>query len=141
VLLDTSILVRLLQPQDPLSILAAQAIDQWKSQYAIHIVPQNLYELWVVATRPPNVNGLGLSPEAALRELTKFKGSFYFLPDTPAVYTEWETLVHKHNIAGKPAHDARLVAAIRAHGLTAFLTFDPNVFARFPGIQVIVPQP
>jgi predicted nucleic acid-binding protein len=46
-----------------------------------------------------------------------------------------------HNIAGKPAHDARLVAAMRAHGLTAILTFDPNVFARFPGIQVIVPQP
>jgi hypothetical protein len=30
---------------------------------------------------------------------------------------------------------------MRAHGLTAILTFDPNVFARFPGIQVIVPQP
>jgi predicted nucleic acid-binding protein len=66
---------------------------------------------------------------------------FRFLPDNPDGHDAWETLVHTHNIIGKPAHDARLVAAMQARGLTAILTFDPAVFRRFSNVQVIVPQP
>lgn len=35
------------------------------------------------------------------------------------------------------SHDARLVAAMQLHGLTAVLTFDRTGFARFPGIEAI----
>jgi predicted nucleic acid-binding protein len=41
---------------------------------------------------------------------------------------------------GKSAHDARLVASMRAHGLTAILTFDRTGFSRYPGIEVIHPE-
>jgi hypothetical protein len=35
-------------------------------------------------------------------------------------------------VSGKPAHDARLVAAAMAHGLRDILAFDTSGFARFP---------
>lgn len=138
---DTSVLIRTLQPQHALYPVAMNTIHRLLAQQPIHIVPQNLYELWVVATRPTNVNGLGMSHSAAHQEILNLRQMFRFLSDTPAVYDEWQTLVHQHNIVGKSAHDARLVAAMKAHGLTAVLTFDPAVFARFSGMQVLVPQP
>jgi hypothetical protein len=40
---------------------------------------------------------------------------------------------------GKNAHDARLVAAMRVHGLTHLLTFNAQDFRRYPGINVVTP--
>jgi len=65
---------------------------------------------------------------------------FLFLPETPAIYPAWEALVIQHQVMGKAAHDARLVAAMRVHGLTAILTFDRGGFSRYPGIEVIHPE-
>ena len=106
----------------------------------LHIVPQNLIELWVVATRPLEQNGLGMTPASATAELKRLKRMFLLLPDTSAIYPAWEALVIKHQVSGKPAHDARLVAAMQVHGLTAILTFDKSGFSRYPGIQVIHPE-
>jgi predicted nucleic acid-binding protein len=61
------------------------------------------------------------------------------LPETPALYQAWENLVTQHQVSGKPAHDARLVAAMQVHGLTAILTFDKAGFSRYPGIEVLHP--
>jgi len=47
---------------------------------------------------------------------------FVLLPETSAIYPAWEALVARHAVSGKPAHDARLVAAMQVHGLTAILT-------------------
>jgi len=72
-------------------------------------------------------------------ELGRVKGLFFFLPETPAIYPVWEALVLDNAVAGKLSHDARLVAAMKVHGLTAVLTFDKTGFSRFPGIEVIHP--
>jgi len=64
---------------------------------------------------------------------------FLFLSETPAIYPAWEALVIHHKVMGKPAHDARLVAAMQAHGITAILTFDRTGFTRYPGIEVVHP--
>lgn len=45
----------------------------------------------------------------------------------------------QHQVSGKPTHDARLVAAMQVHGVTAILTFDRAGFSRYPGIQVVHP--
>jgi predicted nucleic acid-binding protein len=63
---------------------------------------------------------------------------FLLLPETPALYSAWERLVVSHGIAGKAAHDARLVAAMQVHRLSAILTFDQG-FLRYPGIEVVQP--
>ncbi len=75
----------------------------------------------------------------AAEELERIKGMFLFLPETPAIYPAWEALVTQHAVSGKPSHDARLVAAMQVHGLTAILTFDRTGFSRFPGIKVVQP--
>jgi predicted nucleic acid-binding protein len=105
----------------------------------LHIVPQNLVELWVVATCPADRNGLGMTPASAAEELARLKGIFLLLPETAAIYPVWEGLVTQHRVSGKPAHDAGLVAAMQVHGLNAILTFDRRGFGRFPGIQVVDP--
>ena len=88
-------------------------------------------------TRPVERNGLGLAPSAAGSELARIQTTFYRLPETPAIYPAWERLVTQHQVYGKPAHDARLVAAMLVHGFTAILTFDKSVFSRYPGITVV----
>jgi predicted nucleic acid-binding protein len=64
---------------------------------------------------------------------------FALLPDTPATYPVWESLVIRYQVSGKPAHDARLVAAMQVHGLTSVVTFDRTGFSRYAGIEVVHP--
>lgn len=139
-LVDTSVLLRTLQLQHPQLPTVRNAIKFLTARGRdLHIVPQNLVELWVVATRPTEYNGLGMTPAAAAIELARLKSIFLLLPETPAIYPVWESLVTQHHVSGKPAHDARLVAAMRVHGLTSVLTFDRSGFARFPGVEVVSP--
>ena len=139
-LIDTSTLLRTLQPSHPQRETVRVAIKALTARgRELHIVPQNLFELWVVATRPVAQNGLGLSITEATSELMRLKSMFPLLPDTPAIYPVWENLVIQHQVSGKPAHDARLVAAMLVHGLTTILTFDKTGFSRYDGIEVVQP--
>jgi predicted nucleic acid-binding protein len=132
--------LRTLQIRHPDHEFATRALELLAERGTdLHIVPQNLFELWVVATRPAEQNGLGVLPAEAARELARLKSMFILLPDIPAIYPIWESLVIQHRVAGKPAHDARLVAAMHAHGLNAILTFDQSGFSRYPGIEVVHP--
>lgn len=139
-LIDTSTLLRTLQVRHPQYETIARALERLPEQGRyLPIVPQNLVELWVVATRPVEQNGLGLTPAEAAAELRRIKGMFVLVPETSAIYPAWEALVTQHAVSGKPSHDARLVAAIQVHGLTAILTFDKTGFSRFPSIEVVHP--
>ena len=69
----------------------------------------------------------------------RLKSMFALLPDTPTIYAVWESLVIQYEVVGKPAHDARLVAAMQVHGLTSILTFDKSGFSRYAGIEVVHP--
>lgn len=139
-LIDTSTLLRTLQVRHPQYETVARAIETLPTRgHDLHIVPQNLYELWVVATRPLAQNGLGLSVQEAMSELMRLKSMFPLLSDTPAIYPVWENLVIRYQVSGKPAHDARLVAAMQVHGLTSILTFDRTGFSRYAGVEVVHP--
>ncbi|HEV3255492.1 MAG TPA: type II toxin-antitoxin system VapC family toxin [Gemmataceae bacterium] len=140
ILLDTNILARHAQPSHPqhtVAVTSTDALDNRGEQLCV--VPQVLYEFWVVATRPASANGLGLSVAEAARELARLKGLFTFLPDSAGLYLDWERLVTLHQVTGKNAHDARLVAAMSVHGLTHLLTFNTADFARFPGVTALDP--
>jgi predicted nucleic acid-binding protein len=106
----------------------------------LYVVAQNLIEFWAVATRPIIVNGLGLTVAQAEQELAKLKALFTILPDTADILPEWEQLVVKHQVLGKQAHDARLVAAMSVHNLTKLLTFNDGDFKRFTEIVVVNPR-
>jgi len=89
-LVDTSVLIRTLQPHHSLYIPADRAIRLLPEQgRELHIVAQNPIELWAVATRPFGENGLGMSVAKAAAELDRIKGMFLFLPETAAIYPAW----------------------------------------------------
>ncbi len=140
-LLDTNILLRTIQPAHPHHVLATDAAAKlrWLGIVA-QVRPQNIVELWAVATRPAAQNGLGLSPERAATEVGKLLYFCKLLPDNPRIHPIWESLVVEHRVSGKPTHDARIVAAMKSHGLTNILTFNGADFTRFPGITVVHPS-
>ncbi len=140
ILLDTNIALRLADPKHPHHVIVTSAISVLQKRgEAFAIVPQTVYEFWVVATRPLAVNGLGLSIVECQSEISDIKALATFLPDQPALFAEWELLVTTHQCQGKVAHDARLVAAMQTHGLTQIITFNVKDFQRYPGLTVIDP--
>ena len=139
-LVDTNILTRLAEPGHAMHQQARDAVKLLVRQgHKLHIVPQNLYEFWVVCTRPLNVNGLGKTTAEATVELANLKALFLWLDETPTMYCVWEQLVASIPIIGKNAHDARFVAAMTIHGLTHLLTFNTQDFQQYSGITVVSP--
>ena len=62
VLVDTNLLARIADPTHPKNAMAADAVARILDEgERVHILPQNAYEFWVVATRPVINNGLGMS--------------------------------------------------------------------------------
>ncbi len=140
VLLDTNLLTRLAITSDPQHTIAAQALlklDQ--ADCELCLVPQVLYEYWSVATRPTEVNGLGMSPAAAGDSIRDLIETYELYRDEGRVFDLWQLLVTTHAVKGKNAHDARIVAAMMCHGLTTLVTFNTPDFARFTGIKVFSP--
>ncbi len=139
-LLDTNILLRLVKHSDPLfpTALAAVVKLEQSGDY-LFMVPQNLYEFWTAATRPIVNNGLGLSATEATVEMSRIRRTYPMLMDTLSLVSEWERLVITHGCTGKPAHDARLVAAMHVHFIPQILTFNVADFGRYPGITAIDP--
>lgn len=131
--------LRVFQPAHPMHAAARAALVAVRARGdVLCFVPQVLYEFWVVSTRPLNNNGRGLTPAATAAELTAIRTDFVLFDDGPDILPTWETLVTTFAVTGKPAHDARLVAAMRVHGLTHLLTFNGADFARYP-ITVLDP--
>jgi predicted nucleic acid-binding protein len=139
-LVDTNVLLRAAQKQHPQHEAALAALNGAKGRGdRLYIVPQVLYEFWVVATRPIEANGLGLTTAQSIAELHRIRRLFPLLPETPQLYSVWEQLVYEYSVLGKQAHDARLVAAMRLHGLEHILTFNTEHLARFAGLEPIRP--
>ena len=139
-LVDTNILTRIADPAHAMHQEALDAVKLLIQQgHKLHVVPQNFYEFWVVATRPVNVNGLGKTAAEAATELANLKALFVLLDETPAIYGVWERLVISTPVVGKNGHDARLVAAMTVHGLTHLLTFNAQDFRQYPAITAVTP--
>jgi predicted nucleic acid-binding protein len=141
-LLDTNILLRLAQRRHPMHQAARGAVlSLSKAKESLYIVPQNIYEAWVVSTRPQENNGLGLTPEKTERLITRAALFCHLLADTPGVYEEWRSLVTKYSVTGVIAHDVRLVAAMKVHKIEHLLTFNDADFKRFDGKEIAVHSP
>jgi predicted nucleic acid-binding protein len=140
-LVDTNVLLRLVQKNHPMRPDARRALVTLRKQgEELCITSQNIIEFWAVATRPFDKNGLGLTVDEAARETRKLRRIFKLRPDSPVIFTEWEQLVAKYQVMGKQAHDTRLVAVMKAHGLSHILTFNIDDFKRFTDITPVAPQ-
>ena len=140
VLLDTNIVLRLGNRNHAMHSEALASVERLDANgHECVVVPQVLYEYWVVATRPPENNGLGMSVADADATISQWTDVFRLFLDERGVFGHWRELVSKNDVKGKSAHDARLVAAMRRHGLTDLLTFNKSDFVRFPAINVFTP--
>jgi predicted nucleic acid-binding protein len=111
-----------------------------ESGHELCLVPQSIYEYWVVATRPLAVNGFGMPISDVDRRIQELLLHFTLLRDERGVYSRWYDLVVSRHVQGKQAHDARLVAAMERHNVKHLLTFNRADFARFPAIVVLSPD-
>lgn len=141
VLVNTNVLVRAAMPTDPQYAEALNSLlTLGRLGHVPSVVPQVVYEYWVVATRPKEQNGLAISVAEATRDIDDICRDYLFLEDAPEIFASRRQLVAAYNVLGKKAHDARLVAAMLRHGVTHLLTFNEQDFARFAEITVISPE-
>jgi predicted nucleic acid-binding protein len=141
-LFDSNILLRLVHRQDAQHELVRTAVRALRQRGERgYYTSQNLGEFWNVCTRPITArSGWGRSIAATDQLARTVERIVTLLPDTPAIHTEWRRLLVTHAVEGAKVHDARLVAAMKVHGLTHILTLDKGDFHRYEGITVVHPQ-
>lgn len=141
-LLDTGILVRLLNREADLHSMIRQAVRKLKARGDdCACTLQNLCEFWNVCTRPVTARGgLGLTFDEAHRRLRTLERIAIVLPDLPAMLDRWKALVVAHQVSGVQVHDTRLVAAMDVHGVENLLTLNPSDFHRFTHLKAVTPE-
>lgn len=141
ILLDTNIVLRNAVRTDSAHPRVHQALARLiREGWELCIGTQNVIEFWVVATRPTDVNGLGLSPRQAEAEVNALLSAFTLLNDPDGLIDTWLDLCARYGVSGRPAHDARLVAVMRMHGINHLLTLNSADFTRYSEITVKSPD-
>ncbi len=140
-LLDTNIVLRFSNPSDSQHYLATEAVATLLRQgNECYLAAQILIELWVVATRPVDVNGLGWSVEQMHGVVEQLLNRFPMAGETSQIFSSWFALVTDNQIKGKRTHDARIVAVMLTSEISHILTLNPNDFSGVPGITIVHPQ-
>jgi len=110
-LVETPLLLRLANTRDAQFKVAESAVERLRGRgEPLYIAPQNLIEFRNGATRPAEINGLGMTVAEAEAKAELYEAIFTLLPETPDIYPAWKALVKAAGVTGKQVHDARLVA-------------------------------
>jgi predicted nucleic acid-binding protein len=140
-LVDSNVLLRLVQKVDPLYGQTWRAMSRLRARGdELAVTSQIVGEFWWVCTRPPAARGgFGLSV-ARTEQLTRLiERRCKLLPEHPGSHAIWRQLLVAHAVSGVQVHDARIAAAMWAHGLTHLLTLNGTDFARY-GLTVVDPR-
>lgn len=100
---------------------------------------QVLREYLVVATRPFEANGLGMTRVDACRNVDQFLARMNLLEETEAVSRMLHRLVQYHRLSGKKIHDANIAATMITHGLKTVVTRTPKDFKVFENFSAVCP--
>lgn len=139
-LVDTNILIRICDRSSLDHAACRDAlVELLRRDEPCHSCAQTLIEFWVVATRPREANGLGLTSAEARADLIDFQQLLPCLPEPPDLIARWQHLVIGYDVRGRRAYDARLVALMQAHGLTRVLTLNVADFTLYTDLAVVTP--
>lgn len=97
---------------------------------------QVLREYLVVATRPVELNGLGLSPDQAVSNLTAFRRHAVLLEESEVTSRRLTELVECFCLQGKRIHDANIVATMATHAISQLITENTGDFKVFNEITI-----
>jgi predicted nucleic acid-binding protein len=140
-LLDTNIVLRLSNPSDQQHSLVTDAVaNLLENLDECYLTAQVLIELWVVATRPVDVNGLGWSAQKTRSMIDQLVDRFPLAEEILQIFPTWLSLVTKNQIKGKRTHDARIVAIMLTYDISHILTLNPNDFSGISGITIVDPR-
>jgi predicted nucleic acid-binding protein len=141
-LLDTGILLRLVNRHDPEHVAVRDAVRSLRRRAAQLVTSyQNLGEFWNVLTRPvtPNRTGYGRSIEEAVRCVRFFRKYTAVIPETTASGELALALMEQCCVIGSKVHDTRLAAIALSTSPTQILTLNASDFRRFSGLSVVTP--
>ncbi len=139
VFLDTNVLLTATTPARALHRAARSVLDEWPGRgVRLCISGQVLREYLVVATRPPEVNGLGLEPEDALFNVARIRERVRLLAEGENSLRRLERIVRDHDCRGRQVHDAHIVATALAYNVARLVTENTGDFRRFEALLEIV---
>lgn len=142
VFLDTNVLLSATDTSRPRH---NQARNVFKASldtgYHLAISGQIVREYLVVATREPEENGLGLSPEDAVSNIETFTRRTVLIEESEEVSDYVNGMVRKYNLQGKRIHDANIAATMKTHSVLSLITENPEDFKDFDEISVITLGP
>lgn len=139
-LLDTNILLRLAKRDSPEFSSIREALRLLdRENNRLCYTSQNLVEFWNVSTRPVEKNDHGLSIKVADQAARHIENAFQLLPDAEQIHAEWRRLVIVYAVSGVQVHDARLVAAMKVHGIPHLLTLNDRDFIRHREVVALHP--
>jgi predicted nucleic acid-binding protein len=128
-MVDSNALICYLKSSDPQHTAAANAIEGLTERgYILHITARSIIEFWAVTSRPGVVNDFGWDVGRSEASVPLLLASFDFLSGTVAVFTEWHRLMTSKSLIGRQVHDARLMAVMKAHGLSDILILTAGDF-------------
>lgn len=100
--------------------------------YHLALSGQILREYLTAATRPVEVNGLGLPAADALRNVDVFASPPTWFCDEPEEVSRYlRGLVSRHDLRGPRIHDANVVATMAVHGIDRLVTDNEGDFRAF----------
>ncbi|HTI51531.1 MAG TPA: PIN domain-containing protein, partial [Planctomycetaceae bacterium] len=132
VLVDTGVLLRLFERQDPNYSAVQGALKLlWTRGDEPVIAPQNAVEFWNVSTRPTAARGgFGQSVLKTRTRLAAIERICRVLPESPATYLEWKRIVAAYSVTGVSVHDARIAAQMVVWRVGTILTLNSADFRR-----------
>ena|ERR1051325_4721446 len=140
VLVDTGILLRLVISADAQYVEVRRSITILRARgERLVTLTQNISEFWNVCTRPATARGgYGFTVDETARKVRLLERLISVRPDSEAAYHEWKSLLVTYAVKGTKAHDTRIVAAMKAYGITHLLTLNTDDFKRFDSIITVI---
>jgi predicted nucleic acid-binding protein len=139
-LVDSNVLLRWIKRDDRDYPIVVSAVDLiLKHGAVLCYTSQNVAEFWNTCTRPLERNGYALSVHETDQRARFFETKLRLLEDSVAIHHEWRQLLVTHRVSGVKVHDARLVAAMKIHGVKYILTFNEKDFIRYTDIKAVHP--
>jgi len=136
VFVDTNVWIHTIIITAPEHTSAQQWLSHLKATGMVLCVsPQVLREYMVAVTRG-TIFERTLTPREAVEDVESILENAELLEENEAVSSTLRDLVRRYRIRGKQIHDANIVAAMIAHGVTRLVTYNPDDFRRFKEITL-----